>query len=70
MHKLLYAKISVFRGTKLFFHFLGLYASRLKETYDIGRNISKNGEYEEIDYCEELMLECTMNMLLTFCALE
>ena len=37
-----------------FFHFLGWYASCLKETYDIGRNIGKNGEYEEINSSEEL----------------
>ena len=46
-----------------FFHLLGLYASCLKEKHDIGRNIGKLGEYEEIDSCEELMLECSMNML-------
>jgi hypothetical protein len=46
-----------------FFHFLGLYASWLKETYDTGRNMEKNGEYEEIDSCEELMLEYTMRLI-------
>lgn len=46
-----------------FFHFLGWYASCLKETYDIGRNIGKNGEYEEINSSEELMLRYTMDML-------
>ena len=46
-----------------FFHFLRWYASCLKETYDIGRNIGKNGEYEEINSSEELMLRYTMDML-------
>lgn len=46
-----------------FFHFLGWYASCLKESYDTGCNIGKNGEYEEISSCEELILEYTMKLI-------
>jgi hypothetical protein len=40
-----------------FFHFLVLFKSCLKESYDIGCNIGENGDYEEIESCEELMLK-------------
>jgi hypothetical protein len=43
-----------------FIHFLGLYASWLKEVHNIVCNVG--GEYEEIDSCEELMLEYTMKL--------
>jgi hypothetical protein len=46
-----------------FFHFLGLYASWLRETHDNGYNIGEIGEYNEIDSCEELMLEYTMRLM-------
>ncbi len=46
-----------------FFRFLEWYASCLKETYDIGCNIGKNSEYEEINSCEELMLKYTMRLI-------
>lgn len=46
-----------------FFHFLGWYASCLKESYNNGCNFGENGEYEEISSCEELMLEYTMKLI-------
>jgi len=46
-----------------FFQFLGLYASWLKETNHNWHNIGENGEYNEIDSCEELMLEYTMRLM-------
>lgn len=46
-----------------FFRFLEWYASCLKETYDNGCNIGKNGEYEEIDSCEKLMLKYAMKFM-------
>ncbi|WP_410510110.1 hypothetical protein RSJ42_08330 [Methanosarcina hadiensis] len=46
-----------------FVHFLGWYASCLKESYNNGCNIGKNGEYEEISSCEELILEYTMKLI-------
>ena len=49
--------------SEAFFHFLGWYSICLKETYDNGRNIGKNGEYGEINSCEELMLKYTMMLM-------
>ena len=46
-----------------FIHFLGWYAICLKETYDNGCNVGENGEYEEINSCEELMLKYTMKLM-------
>ncbi len=46
-----------------FIHFLGWYAICLKETYDNGCNVGENGEYEEINSCEELMLKYTMKLI-------
>jgi hypothetical protein len=43
-----------------FFHFLELNATCLKDSHDTGCNIGINGEYEEINSCEELMLKYTM----------
>jgi hypothetical protein len=45
-----------------FFHFLGWYASCLKESCDIGFTIGDN-RYEETNSCEELMLEYTMKLI-------
>lgn len=49
--------------SEAFIHFLGWYATCLKETYNNKCNVGKNGEYEEINSCEELMLEYTMKMI-------
>jgi hypothetical protein len=49
--------------SEAFVHFLGWYASCLKESHDIGCNIGENCEYEEIDSCEELMLRYTMKLM-------
>jgi hypothetical protein len=46
-----------------FFHFLEWDATCLKESYDKGCNIGINGEYEEINSCEELMLKYTMKLM-------
>ncbi|RPJ78584.1 MAG: hypothetical protein EHM20_03560 [Alphaproteobacteria bacterium] len=46
-----------------FFHFLGWYASCIKETFDNGCNVGENGEYEELNSCEELMLKYTMMLI-------
>ncbi len=35
----------------------------IKETYGIGCNIGRNGEYEIINSCEELMLKYTMKLV-------
>ena len=40
-----------------FSHFLVWFASCLKESYDTGCNIGENGDYEEIESREELMLK-------------
>lgn len=49
--------------SEAFFHFLRWYAGCLKESYYAGCNIGKNGNYEEINSCEELMLKCTMKLM-------
>lgn len=46
--------------SEAFVHFLGWYAICLKETCNNGCNV---GEYEEINSCEELMLEYTMKLI-------
>ena len=46
-----------------FFHFLDWYASSLKESYETGLSVEKNGKYEEIDSCEEFMLRYTMKLI-------
>ncbi len=49
--------------SEAFFHFLNWYTTCLKETYEQGFNIGKNGEYEEINSCEELMLKYIMELM-------
>jgi hypothetical protein len=46
-----------------FFHFLEWYADCLKESHIIGCKNGKNGEYEDINSCEELMLKYTMKLI-------
>jgi hypothetical protein len=50
-------------GSEAFFHFLGWYATCLKESYDTEFNIGDKDGYEEINSCEELMLEYTMKLI-------
>jgi len=46
-----------------FTHFLNWHVSCLKETYEQGFNIGRNGKYEEINSCEELMLKYIMRLM-------
>ena len=48
---------------KRFLDFLEWYAGCLQRLSILGCNIGKSFEYDVIDSGEELMLECTLNML-------